>query len=435
MNSYKLKDLLSIKNGRDHKELSDGDIPIFGSGGIMRYGDKAIYNDESILLPRKGTLSNIQYVNKPFWTVDTIYYSVINKDLANPFYLFNFLKCLDLTSLNSGTGVPSMTFNSYYDLKVKLPDLPTQKAIAKVLSDLDAKIELNNKINRELEAMAKTLYDYWFVQFDFPDPSTSSGQAGKPYKSSGGKMVYNAELKREIPEGWEVKELGKLIEIQRGISYKSSDITGGGIPMISLNSFNLDGTYKAGGIKTFSGKYSEKQIAKSDDLLIAATDVTRNADIIGKAIMVPHYYKDDLVFSMDIAKIIPKKEISSPYLMMLFNSDHYHNYIKWYASGTIVLHLIMDGVKWYKAEVPPIDLIKKFDSFYLPIANRINETERQNEQLTALRDWLLPMLMNGQVTVKEAVLRQAQDGISSSTELSRSMAAEPKAEYKTKTST
>jgi len=190
MNRYNLKDLLSIKNGKDHKELIDGDIPIFGSGGIMRYGDKAIYNDESILLPRKGTLSNIQYVNKPFWTVDTIYYSVINKKLANPFYLFNFLKCLDLTKLNSGTGVPSMTFNSYYDLKVKLPDLPTQKSIAKVLSDLDAKIELNNRINRELEAMTKTLYDYWFVQFDFPN------EQGKPYKSSGGKMVYNAELKR-----------------------------------------------------------------------------------------------------------------------------------------------------------------------------------------------------------------------------------------------
>ena len=116
-----------------------------------------------------------------------------------------------------------------------------------------------------------------------------------------------------------------------------------GIPIISLNSFNLDGTYKASGIKAFSGKFSDKQIAKSGDLLIAATDVTRNADIIGKAILVPQYYKNDLVFSMDIAKVIPKKGISSPYLMMLFNSNHYHNYIKWYASGTIVLHLNMDG--------------------------------------------------------------------------------------------
>lgn len=123
MNSFKLKDLLSIKNGKDHKELKDGNIPVYGSGGIMRYGDRSIYSEESILLPRKGTLSNIQYVNEPFWTVDTIYYSVVNRKLANAFYLYNYLRCLDLSGLDSGTGVPSMTFNSYYDLKVELPEL------------------------------------------------------------------------------------------------------------------------------------------------------------------------------------------------------------------------------------------------------------------------------------------------------------------------
>ncbi|HPM06682.1 MAG TPA: restriction endonuclease subunit S, partial [Treponemataceae bacterium] len=198
---------------------------------------KAIYDDESILLPRKGTLSNIQYINEPFWTVDTIYYTVINKKLANPFYLYNYLKSLDLTKLNSGTGVPSMTFNSYYDLEINVPDLPTQKSIAKVLSDLDAKIELNNKINRELEAMAKTLYDYWFVQFDFPTPpSSTSGIVGKPYKSSGGKMVYNEELKREIPEGWEVKKLFKSCIVQYGFPFSTEYFNSeeNGVPVIRI---------------------------------------------------------------------------------------------------------------------------------------------------------------------------------------------------------
>jgi len=197
MKEYFLEELLQIKNGRDHKHLADGDIPIYGSGGLMRYGNQAIYYDESILLPRKGTLSNIQFVNKPFWTVDTIYYTVINKEKANPIYLYHYLKQLDLSFLNSGTGVPSMTFGVYYGVKVNLPSLNIQNKIAKVLSDLDAKIELNNRINNELEAMAKTVYDYWFVQFDFPDAN------GKPYKTSGGKMVWNDELKREIPEGWD----------------------------------------------------------------------------------------------------------------------------------------------------------------------------------------------------------------------------------------
>ncbi len=261
-----------------------------------------------------------------------------------------------------------------------------------LLFALDSKIELNNRINAELEAMAKTLYDYWFVQFDFPDKN------GKPYKTSGGKMVWNEELKREIPEGWEVKFLRTEIEIQRGISYTSKEINGDGIPMINLNSFNLNGTYKSEGVKTYSGKFTEKNIVKSGDLLIAATDVTRNADIIGRAILVPDYYKEELVFSMDIAKII-SKNIPSSFLMMLFNSNHYHNYIKWYASGTIVLHLNLDGVNRYQTELPPTILMKQFDDFYLPIANRIYMTAKENEKLSGLRDWLLPMLMNGQVKI------------------------------------
>lgn len=273
--------------------------------------------------------------------------------------------------------------------KLKIND---QIKIASVLSSLDEKIELNNLINAELEAMAKTLYDYWFVQFDFPDKNS------KPYKSSGGKMVWNEQLKREIPEGWEVKSLSTEIEIQRGISYTSKEINGEGIPMINLNSFNLDGTYKSEGIKRYSGKFTDKNILKSGDLLIAATDVTRNADIIGRAILVPDYYNENLVFSMDIAKII-SKNIPSSFLMMLFNSSHYHNYIKWYATGTLVLHLNLDGVNRYNTEMAPASLLKSFDKFYLPIANRIYMTAKENKKLTELRDWLLPMLMNGQVKV------------------------------------
>lgn len=327
-------------------------------------------------------------------------------------YLYYYLKLNKnrIALLDGGSSQPNVRVDNFLQIEVNFQNFDEQKKIAETLYILDSKIELNNRINAELEAMAKTLYDYWFVQFDFPDKN------GKPYKSSGGKMVWNEELKREIPEGWEVKELRTEIEIQRGISYTSKEINGQGIPMINLNSFNLDGTYKSEGIKTYSGKYSEKNIVKSGDLLIAATDVTRNADIIGRAILVPDYYNEDLVFSMDIAKIISNK-IPSSFLMMLFNSNHYHNYIKWYATGTLVLHLNLDGVNRYQTEIPSPDLLKQFDDFYLPIANRVYMTAKENQKLTELRDWLLPMLMNGQVKVKDE----------NETELS--MAAKPKMNY------
>jgi type I restriction enzyme S subunit len=301
----------------------------------------------------------------------------------------------NLLRQGSGTTFDSVNKDVINDFELIIPkDKTDRDKVTKVLTALDSKIELNNRINAELEAIAKTLYDYWFVQFDFPDKN------GKPYKTSGGKMVWNEELKREIPEGWEVKLLGTEIEIERGISYTSKEINGDGIPMISLNSFNLNGTYKPEGIKKYSGKYTDKNNTKPGDLLIAATDVTRNADIIGRAILVPDYYKGDLVFSMDIAKII-SKNIPSSFLMMLFNSNHYHNYIKWYASGTIVLHLNLDGTKRYNIELPPKELLQKYDSLYQPIANRIYKTAIENQKLTELRDWLLPMLMNGQVKVSE----------------------------------
>lgn len=343
-----------------------------------------------------GSVYLMPKLDKPVSLAMNLFLIRFNKKVDQRFmyYLMKFNEPY-IKRFANGTATKTITKDSVRALEFKIPSLLIQQKIAKFLSDIDAKIDLNNKINAELEAMSKTLYDYWFVQFDFPDAN------GKPYKNSGGKMVWSEELKREIPDGWEVSELGKVTSIERGISYNSSEIKGEGIPMISLNSFNLDCTYKPEGIKNFSGKYADKKLVSGGDLLIAITDVTRNADIIGKAIIVPDYYSE-LVISMDIAKIIPCERLTESYLMMLFNTNHYHNYIKWYASGTIVLHLNLDGMNWYKAEIPPKYLLDKFESFYNPIRIRISETKKQNQELASLRDWLLPMLMNGQIKVAEA---------------------------------
>lgn len=150
LSNYKLRELIKIKNGKDHKELNKGIYPVFGSGGIMRYVDSFLYDKPSVLLPRKGTLNNIQYVDKPFWTVDTIYYTEVDEKKVNAYYLYNYLKLLDLSNLDSGTGVPSMTFDSYYNLTVKLPSLEIQNKVAKALSHIDKKISINRQINRNL---------------------------------------------------------------------------------------------------------------------------------------------------------------------------------------------------------------------------------------------------------------------------------------------
>ena len=150
MKKYKLRELLTIKNGKDHKQLKEGVYPELGSGGVMRYVDTFLYDKPSVLLPRKGSLNNIQYSDKPFWTVDTLYYTEVNEKKVNAYYLYNYLKLLDLSNLDSGTGVPSMTFDSYYNLSVNLPSLEIQNKVASALFHIDEKNSINRQINRNL---------------------------------------------------------------------------------------------------------------------------------------------------------------------------------------------------------------------------------------------------------------------------------------------
>lgn len=280
---------------------------------------------------------------------------------------------------------------SYLDLL--LPDFDEQVKAGDLLYLLNEKIETNNSINAELEGMAKTLYDYWFVQFDFPDNN------GKPYKTSGGKMVYNDALKREIPKGWSVCELGEHITFERGISYRSKDITETGTPLVNLNSFTLTGKFKPDGTKYFSGNYKPEKLCNIGDLVIAITDVTRNADIIGKSFIVPDAFEGKrALISCDVA-LVKSSCFGNAYLEKLFNSNHYHNYIKQFASGTLVLHLDLEGINWYRTELPPRDLLGRFEDFCNPLFQQRDVVLQENKKLEELRDWLLPMLMNGQVTV------------------------------------
>lgn len=273
-----------------------------------------------------------------------------------------------------------------------------RQKIAVVLSSLDDKIALNRRINAKLEQMAKRLYDYWFVQFDFPNEN------GKPYKASGGKMEYNEVLKREIPAGWEVKKLGTLFTTNRGVSYSTKTITGDkGIPMINLASFSPDGSYKIDGIKTYTGEYTNEKILKPFDLVMCNTQQTAidfSKDIIGKALLVPDIFEGDITSSHHVNTLNVHDEKLKFYLYRLFNTDYFHAFISHYASGTNIMGLDFAGVENYMCEIPPVDILKKFSDMMLNIEKKKSEIIRENSKLTTLRDRLLPLLMNGQVEVK-----------------------------------
>ena len=148
---YYLSELLDLKYGKDHKTLGNGTIPCYGSGGVIRYVNNSHYEKESILIPRKGSLNNLFFINKPFWTVDTLFWSIINEKIVLPRYLFYKLKNLNLSSFNEGSAVPSLTTKTLNKISIKIHNLQLQERIISILSSLDDKIELNKKINQNLK--------------------------------------------------------------------------------------------------------------------------------------------------------------------------------------------------------------------------------------------------------------------------------------------
>ena len=299
---------------------------------------------------------------------------------------------LQSIAYQSTTAYPSIKPSDLSNLEFYVPSLDTQRRIGNLLYALDDKIALNKKINATLKAMAKTLYDYWFVQFDFPDEN------GKPYKMNGGKMVYSSELGRDIPADWEVETLERKISITRGISYSTDTLSADaeGLPMINLASVDRKRNYIPDGLKFFIGDVPNEKKLQAMDMLIACTDLTRQAEITGSPILVLN--NREYTFSMDLAKLtVIDEKLNELYLYMTLRTDFYHQYIVGFASGTTVLHLNTSGIEWYKVLIPPTVLQKKFaevmNNIYLQTCKNICE----NQRLAELRDWLLPMLMNGQI--------------------------------------
>lgn len=305
-------------------------------------------------------------------------------------YIYYVLKNNYKLLRNAATGstaIPMLSKTDFDKLKINLhQDIFFQQKIAKVLSTLDAKIELNNRINKELEAMAKTLYDYWFVQFDFPNAN------GKPYKSSGGKMVYNEELKREIPEGWEVEELGNIeknIITGKTPPKENKDFFNGNIPFITIGDIR-----------------GNMHIIKTEETLSeSGADYQRNKYINKGAICVSCIATPGLVgfvtepsqTNQQINTIECEKEENRYYLYFTIKDFFIASKAK---TGNTFPNMNKGDFSAIKLLNPSADNLDKFKNIVKPIFDKILNNSQQSQHLTQLRDFLLPMLMNGQVSVK-----------------------------------
>lgn len=311
------------------------------------------------------------------------------------YYLFKTkLVRSQLSGSASGTKVKHTSPERIYDLSVYLPPLNEQKRIAAILSSIDQKIEINNRINAELEAMAKTLYDYWFVQFDFPDEN------GKPYKSSGGKMVYSKELKREIPAGWE-----------NGTLFDLGEIVGGSTPSReSSGNFTTNGTAWITP-KDLSNNKGNVFISKGE------TDVTKDGVKNASLKTLPRYTillssrapigymaiaTNELTTNQGFKSFVPNKDYPFSFIFHAVQSKL--KIIEQYASGSTFKEISSSTLKTVAIPLPNIELTNLFHAKVLAIFEQREKLEKENRELAALRDWLLPMLMNGQVRVDDKSL-------------------------------
>jgi type I restriction enzyme S subunit len=302
-------------------------------------------------------------------------------------YVFSFIRNSIQNSVN-GSIQDNINIKYLSSLDFKVPDKIYQDKIVHILSLFDRKIELNNRIVEELEKMAKAIYDYWFVQFDFPNAD------GKPYRSSGGEMVWNDELKRELPKGWSTAALSTQGEFKNGINYDKDSCQEKTVKIINVRDISSSSSVLLSDTLdsiSLPEREIEKYLVEKNDILIARSGIP------GATRIMPPDIKDTIYCGF-IIRYRVKNEILKPYLYFTLKEIEHLSLSQ--SGGTILKNISQDTLKDILAIVPDETILTEFNNLVKPIVEQQITKNKENIELAKLRDWLLPMLMNGQVTVE-----------------------------------
>ena len=325
----------------------------------------------------------------------------IHDSHSKDFIYYRFLLAKETGELEKhfiGSTIKHLTGIGLKEVEFSFPDFTNQQKIAAVLSALDAKIELNNKINGELEAMAKLLYDYWFVQFDFPISAEQAAAMGKPelegqpYQSSGGKMTHNKSLNRIIPEGWEAGTAASLFNFNPTESLKG---------VTEANHFDMARIHTSGFMTSFPyrKKVSGGTKCRNGDIVVARiTPCLEN----GKTGLISLLNESEIATG-STEFIVMRGRIQSlkAFGICLARSPYFRKFAILNMTGTSGRKRIEAPIlETISLPIPPSGLLTKFEETFSASLLTLTANQKQNQHLASLRDWLLPMLMNGQVTVK-----------------------------------
>ncbi len=393
----------------DHRKFVDQGFAFLSEEKADDLNAYAVCDD--IIFTAAGTIGQVGIIPK-----DSRYqkYIISNKQLriridpekADPTFVYYWLASpwifTAIQNRNTGSTVPLINLGTIRSLPILLPEcLEDQRRIARTLGAIDEKIEVNKQINDELEGMARLLYDYWFVQFDFPITATQAATMGKPrlegkpYRASGGKMVYDKALKREIPCEWVSGNLESLGTIVGGSTpstevpdYFSED----GTPWITPKDLS-DNSGNRFIHRGASGVTEDGIRAASLKLLPTGTVLMSSRAPIGYLAIA----QNPVTTNQGFKSFVPDKGFSSDYIY--FTLQHFMKLIQANASGSTFKEISGGTLKAVRVHLPPSDLVASFTESVSCLSSQQSILEQQSRELSDLRDWLLPMLMNGQVTV------------------------------------
>lgn len=370
-NTYRLSELATIKYGKNQKDVvyEQGTIPIYGTGGLMAYSAKPLYSKPSVLIGRKGTIGKVKYVDHPFWTVDTLFYTEVNEGLVVPKFLYYLMSLIDLNIYNEGTTIPSLRTETLNRLELSIPGLKDQRDILSLLNPIDEKISLNTQINENLLQQAQALYQSWFVD----------------YEPFGG----------DRPSDWTddtIDDLAKEIICGKTPSTKVSEYYGSDIPFITIPDMHGN-TYAVTTERYLSAYGAESQRKKM---------LPRNSicvSCIGTAGLVTLTAQESQT-NQQINSIVPKEGYSPYYIYLLMQtlSAIINNLGQ---SGSTIVNLNKAQFGKIPVTIPSVSTMKSFDEIVEPMFDAILSNQEENIKLTELRDSLLPRLMSGELDVSE----------------------------------
>ncbi|QJB29543.1 restriction endonuclease subunit S [Limnospira fusiformis] len=329
----------------------------------------------------------------------------LDNDFLNFLMQSNFVQH-QLIARATGTTVLGIKQSELRKISLVIPPLDEQKAIAHILGTFDDKIELNQQMNRTLEAIARAIFKSWFIDFD-PVRAKMDGRQPVGMDAETAALFpdeFEDSPLGQIPKGWKLDCIGNHVKIIKGRSYKSSELIPSDTALVTLKSIQRGGGYSQNGLKPYSGIYKSDQIIKPGELVVAYTDITQAADVIGKPAIVRRtsHFKT-LVASLDLGIVRPVNEVLSiPFLYCLFMTDDFQSHVYGHTNGSTVLHLGKDGIPAYSFLIPNQSIISCFSYYAAPVFEKLEINEIQMYSLQSLRDTLLPKLLSGEIRVKDA---------------------------------